>query len=179
MDKICVYNHDTYAQYQKFYKFSLFKSRNYKSLVRLPDIALGLLILANAILLSFAIVILLFFFIDFICFVIYAGYYAMLRIVPDKMCRTAAETRDSFCRYIFDDEKFTIIPGKDTPIWSGTVRQYADISKAYELEDEIYVFLLNEDQIIIEKSMFTEGTPGELRALLDRKLDSANYITVK
>ncbi|MDL2237931.1 YcxB family protein [Christensenellaceae bacterium OttesenSCG-928-K19] len=74
----------------------------------------------------------------------------------------------------FYDGYYLLVDAKDSSQRVNGAR-YADLLRVVETTDAFYVYHAEEEFLILAKDLFTAGTPGQLRELLQSRLEQENY----
>lgn len=93
-------------------------------------------------------------------------YYKAIVIAPKKQYETVKEAY-SGKKYIMTEEAFEVHQGEGADVF-----YYDEILKVYEIEEYFYVYVTNALCLVVDKSLFTEGTPEDFAEILKENLGS-------
>ncbi len=177
LDPICAETWDTYEGYKTFCELGMHKGKHHRIKRLLPPVLFFIVFLSVIIyvIISHDISV---FFIDAILVPCYLYYWSLTHTMPQKMLDRASEKGEEYHRYIFANELFYCIDGKEASRGT-TVKQYADIQEIYDLPDAFYIFFDKTKGFIVDKTGFTVGTPDTLGAFLREKVGEQKYIQAK
>ncbi len=93
-------------------------------------------------------------------------YYKALVIAPKKQYVTVSEAY-SGKKYVITEEAFEVHQGEGKDVFN-----YDEILKVYEIEKYFYVYVTNALCLVVDKSLFTLGTPEDFAEILRENLGS-------
>ncbi len=94
-------------------------------------------------------------------------YYKALVIAPKKQYETVSQAYSSEKKYVMTEEAFEVHQGEGKDVFN-----YDEILKVYEIEEYFYVYVTNALCLVVDKSLFTAGTPEDFREILRDNLGS-------
>jgi len=175
---ICAESYDTCQQYRKLYIFSMFRGRHYKIKFLLAHILFLMVIPIAIVLFHLELLSTVLFWAAVFVVLLYMLFLANIKSVPEKNYLKIATPRDSFCKYIFNNTGFSVIAGRARQGKKTTDHSYADIHIVYELGDCFYIFMDENNALIIEKNMLTSGTTIDLSRFIAHKIGAQKYIII-
>ena len=167
----------TYERYKKYYKFSMFRGKNYKR--RLATFPLVTVLSIFIAVLSFVwinnnILTTTFIFVS----LIYILIFLLTCFMPRYYVKRSPILFDSSIKFIFGDECFTATQTGGGSNGTNETK-YSVLLRVYETEDSFYLYLTPAQAYLLSKDDFVTGTPLELRELLQRNLEGKKYIICK
>ncbi|MBR6802105.1 MAG: YcxB family protein [Eubacteriaceae bacterium] len=156
----------SFEGYKTFCKFNSMRNKNYKSAnVRIYVIMAVI----------FAVTIYMFFgdgfgynkFIMLAVSVLFGWYYFNALVLAPKKQYVKVKEGYSGKKYVMTDEAFEVHQGEGVDTF-----YYDDILKVYEIEEYFYVYVTNALCLVVDKSLFTLGTPEDFAEILEENLGS-------
>ncbi|MDV3429413.1 MAG: YcxB family protein [Bacillota bacterium] len=163
-----------YEAYKKYYLFSLFKGKHYKSKPRLYYIisSVGIVIsLATGFAFGFDILIK-----TFLSIFIFLTLLMSLLIfyLPKKYYKSAEKMYEGVNQYKFFEDYFTVEKNTDEAKGNSQIK-YSALYKIYEVQDYFYIFISRSQAYMVDKSRFNTSEPETLREIFKDKLGKKYY----
>ncbi|MBE6037694.1 MAG: YcxB family protein [Anaerofustis stercorihominis] len=98
---------------------------------------------------------------------IFGGYYYKALVTAPKKQYETVKQAYSGKKYIITEEAFEVHEGENADIFN-----FDEILKIYEIEKYFYVYITNALCLVVDKSLFTAGTPEDFAELAQEALGS-------
>ena len=174
---IAVKTRYTLELYHKYYWFCLFRGKYYRYGQAFFLVVTGLMIVFSAWSLFGRADLaskILFPILTVICLLLYAAKF----ILPKRYVRRYPALFQSDLEIVFTEDGFST---KQTGalVSGGATAKYEMLQKVYETGDAFYIYTAPAQAILLSKGVFTQGSPEDLRRLLQAKLAQGKYIVCK
>ena len=98
---------------------------------------------------------------------IFGGYYFKALVVAPKKQYEIVKEAYSGKKYVVTEEAFEVHQGEGVDSF-----RFDEILKIFEIKDYFYVYVTNALCLVVDKSLFTVGTPEDFAAVAEENLGS-------